>query len=62
MEPLHRLGGVAHTLPLGTSSQANFGHFPTLFLDEKNALGEGNFDDFGGEKVMGTKRRRDIEV
>ena len=29
---------------------------PTVFLGEKNAFGEGNFDDFGGEKINGNKK------
>ena len=29
---------------------------PALFLGEKNAFGEGNFDGFGGEKINGNKK------
>ena len=51
------MGGVAHTLPLGTSSQANFGHFPSwFFYRRKTHLEGGNFDNLGGEKINGDKK------
>ena len=52
--PIHFLWGLLLRPILAIS--------PTVFPEEKNAFGVGNFDDFGGEKVMGTKRRRDVEV
>ena len=29
---------------------------PTVFMREKNAFGEGNLDDFVGEKINGDKK------